>query len=143
MELSKTDLLTAFYERVWLQGDLDAIDQFMGGGENIQGVMTNENVGTLDMKTLVEAFLGLVEEPQFEILQTIEQGDWLSALMKVHATAAMSGQPVSITGQVMFRLKDGIIAEAYNHFDYMGFFEQIGLMPADSLPQLLTGAMVA
>lgn len=37
------------------------------------------------------------------------------------------------------RIVDGRIVEAYNHFDFLGLFEQLGLLPAGAFGRCLCG----
>jgi len=40
---------------------------------------------------------------------------------------------------VFCRFKDGQIVEAYNSFDFVGFFEQLGLLPESTIAICMSG----
>ena len=140
--MSKADILQAFYERVYLQCDLSAVDEFFTEEAAAAGVIANDVIGTNDIKTMVEAFMGFVDDAGFSFQKTLESGDWLAAVISIDATMK-TGQQVSLSGQVMARFEGDRIAEAFNHFDYLAFFEQIGLLPPDAMAMMLTGMAAA
>lgn len=140
--MTKSEILQAFYERVWLKGDLSAVDEFFTTEGAASGFMANDVVGATDIKTLVEAFRGFLEDGGFSLTHTLEQGDWLATVITLHATT-QSGQDVQLQGQVMARFEGNKIAEAFNQFDYFAFFEQVGLLPEDAMAMFLTGTIAA
>ena len=48
-----------------------------------------------------------------------------------------------MTGSVLVRMKGGQLAEAYNHWDFMGLYQQLGLLPDDAFERCLSGDQVA
>ena len=46
---------------------------------------------------------------------------------------------MAITGTIHARIADGKILEAYNHFDFLGLFAQLGQLPPDVLGRCLSG----
>jgi predicted ester cyclase len=63
------------------------------------------------------------------------KGDKVSARCSVRATHSgdslgieATDKPVEFTGITMLRVKDGQIAEAWNNFDFLKLFQQIGAM---------------
>lgn len=141
--MTKQEMLEAFIQRVWIEGDAEAAVGLFDAQGAVKGVVSDMTVGATDFTTVVEAFLGLVEEPRFRIERAVEQGDWLSALVTVEARAPSDQRPIVVTGQIMLRYADGQVAEAYNHFDYVALFQQLGMLPDDALMMLLSGAKVA
>lgn len=140
--MTKRELLEAFYQRVWIGGDTALATEMFATQGKAEGMVTGMAMGGVDFGTIVEAFMALLEEPTYRIDRTVEEGDWLSALVTVEAHAASDGRPVSFNGQIMLRYTDGKVAEAYNHFDYVTLFEQLGLLPQDALVMFLSGAAV-
>ena len=111
--MSNVDFLQEWYRQVWINGDLDAIDRYFPRH--------------------------LVRDLDISIDRSIELGDWLWAHFTVHAQAALGVERVEAQGQVMMRVSDGLIVEAYNGFDFVAFFEQLGLLPKDAFRLLLSG----
>ncbi|MGC9370821.1 MAG: ester cyclase [Paracoccaceae bacterium] len=140
--MTKTELLDAFLHRVWIAGDFAAAQDLFSPTATARGVVPAMAVGPEDFGIAAEALRGLVAAPAYRIERTVEQGDWLSALVSVRASGAANGHPVALTGQVMLRFDGDRVAEAHNHFDYLGFFEQLGLLPEEALGAFLSGRPV-
>ncbi|WP_372574480.1 ester cyclase [Ruegeria jejuensis] len=137
--MTKSDILKQWYDRVWVQGDLDAIDQFFAPETAAEGIIPEMQVGADDFRDLVTAFRFHVGDIRVDMPKTIENGDWVAAILHVNTSRADNGAPIEVTGQVMARFKDDKVVEAYNQFDFVSLFEQLGQFPADTLPVCMTG----
>ena len=137
--MTKTEILQQWYDRVWVDGDLDAIDQFFQPDATAEGIIPEFQVGRDEFRDLVTAFRYHVGDIRVELPKVIENGDWLAAILHVHTSRADNGAPIELTGQVMARFQDGKVVEAYNQFDFISLFEQLGQLPADTLPVCMTG----
>ncbi len=136
---SNTEILQNWYDQVWVKGDLDAIDTFFEPDLVASGIVPEMQVGRDDFRDLVTAFLAHVGEVEVKLPITVENGDWVSAFLHVHTARGDNGAPIEVTGQVMARFENGKIVEAYNQFDFVSLFEQLGLFPSDTLPICMTG----
>lgn len=141
--MSHSEVLEDFYQRVWVHGDTSAVDRFFVPDLRADGLMPDLALTPSEFQTLVQAVLALVEEPQVEIAQSIEDGDWLSALVHVRCVSRETGAPLQIHGQVMMRFDGDRIVEAYNHFDMLGLFVQIGALPPEAVERALSGEAMA
>lgn len=137
--MTNLDILSEWYRRVWIEGDLSAIDAFFAPSGGAAGIMADGQVGAEDFRAFVPAILAHVREPSFEIVRSIESGDWVWANLVVRAMTAEGLDPIAVTGQVACRFEGGRIVEAYNAFDFIPFFEQAGLLPKDAFLLLLSG----
>ena len=81
---------------------------------------------------------GLLRDTELLVDHHIEADGWLAALCTFKGTAP-DGRAVAITGTIYGRIADGKILEAYNHFDFLGLFTQLGLLPPDVLVRCLAG----
>lgn len=137
--MTKLDVLSEWYRRVWLNADPSAIDDFFAPRAGAEGLMPDGQVSAEDFRALVPALLALVRNLEIEIDRHIETGDWLWAQITVRATNAQGIDPIRASGQIMMRIEGGKIVEAYNAFDFITFFEQAGLLPQDAFLLLLSG----
>lgn len=137
--MTNLDILREWYRRVWIEGDLSAIDTYFAPSGGAEGIMADGQVRSEDFRAFVPAMRAHVREPSFEIARSIECGEWVWAHLVVQATTARGLDPITVTGQVACRIVDGRIAEAYNAFDFIPFFEQAGLLPRDAFLLLLSG----
>lgn len=132
--------LTDWFQRVWVEGDLDAVDEYFSSDTTAAGMMSGFEVGAEDMKAMVPAILAMIRNPTVSMEKTVETGECLWALLNINAQCAETLKPVSVNGQVMMRMgPDGKIVEAYNHFDFISFFEQVGKMPQDTMALCMGG----
>ncbi|SPH18288.1 hypothetical protein DEA8626_01823 [Defluviimonas aquaemixtae] len=137
--MTKLDLLYDWYRRVWIEADLDAIDDYFAPRCGANGILSDGQVSAEDFRALVPALRALVRNLDIGIDRSVEAGDWLWAQITVHARTARGVDPIKATGQVMLRFEGSRIAEAYNSFDFITFFEQTGLLPKDAFLLLLSG----
>ncbi|WP_146343937.1 ester cyclase [Phaeobacter marinintestinus] len=136
---TKTDLLQRWYDEVWVHGNLDAIDKFFVPDLVATGIVPEMQMGRDDFQDLVVAFRAHVGEIDVRLPKTVEHDDWLAAFLHVHTTRADNGAPIEVTGQVMARFEGDQIVEAYNQFDFVSLFEQLGQLPEDTIPICMTG----
>lgn len=140
---SKAEMLQRWYDEVWVRGNLNAIEEFYVPNIVASGIVPEMQVGLDDFRDLVAAFRAHVGEIDVKLPITTEQDDWLSAFLHVHTTRADNGAPIEVTGQVMVRFEDDKIVEAYNQFDFISLFEQLGQLPEDTIPICMTGQQLA
>ncbi|WP_419907586.1 ester cyclase [Hoeflea sp.] len=134
----KTQVMETWFSRVWSQEDETAIDQMLVSDTTARGLGSQNHVGPAEFKAFQRALLGLVGNVRIDAKKTMEDGDWLSALVVFNGTRRDNGKPVSMTGHVLAMIVDGKIVDAHNHFDWMGLFEQCDLLPAKSFERCLS-----
>lgn len=137
--MEKVELLRQWYQRVWIEGDPNAIDEMFTPDTHAAGVMSDFEVGPEDFKVLVPALMSKMRDTEVVFDKTVEHEDWLWTHVTIKAKGAETLQPFSFSGQVMCRVKDDKILEAYNHFDMISFFEGIGALPMHTVPLLFGG----
>jgi len=138
--MNKTAQLEAFYREVWQEGHLDRVEAYFTLDGQAHGLIPDLDVTPDDLRDLIAVNRARLEQIETRILHTIEDGPWLGALIEMRAISLETGQPISLSGQLMARFsEDGRIAEVYNAFDFLTYFEQLGQFPRDVFPLLLTG----
>ncbi|WP_420587181.1 ester cyclase [Ruegeria sp.] len=137
--MSHADIVRGWYSEVWENGNLDAIDQYFAADTMAEGLIPEMQVGADDFRDLVMAFRHVLGDIKVELPKIIEEDDWVSAILHVSTTRADNGAPLKATGSVIARVKDGRMVEAYNQFDFVSLFEQLGQFPQDTLPVCMTG----
>ncbi|MEM5475127.1 nuclear transport factor 2 family protein [Pacificibacter sp. AS14] len=133
------EILQAWYQRVWEQNDLTAVAEYFDVDAMANGLMTDLAAELEDFQTIVPAVLRLIRNVKINITHSMEEGDKAWAYLEISAQNAKDLSPVVCSGQVMIRTKDNKITEAYNHFDFLGFFEQLGFLPKDTIALCLSG----
>lgn len=132
------DTLRTWARRVWVERDEAAIDAMLVPGTAAHGLGSQTLVGPAEFKQFHAALCGLLRDTELVVDHHIEADGWLAALCTFKGTAP-DGRAVAITGTIYGRIADGKILEAYNHFDFLGLFTQLGLLPPDVLVRCLAG----
>ncbi len=136
------DRLIAMHTRMLVEGDLDAASEFFLPQAEAEGVMAYGRIGPQDFKEFVAAFLHLIRNPSFRFNQTLEQDDWIWSHITIQAVSNINKRPVQVSGQLVTRFQDGMIAEAYARFGLLEFFAAGGQLPEGALPRLLSGQKI-
>jgi adenosine deaminase len=133
---------TAMTGRFWTEEDSNAIEElFIPDGQG-RGLGATVLVGPQGFKQFHAALCGLLCNILITIDKSVESGDWISAVCTLRAKSRRTGAPVEITGSVLVRIADGKLTEAYNHWDFLGMFSQLGLLPGDTFEKALRGEKV-
>jgi hypothetical protein len=135
---AKIDVMKTWLERVWANEDEATIDEMLVGDTMARGLGSENRKGPEEFKAFHRAMLGLIGNVEFIINQNMEDGDWLSCLVTVKGTQRKKEGTIEITGQIWAKIVDGKILDAYNHFDFMGLFEQCDLLPQKSFESCLS-----
>jgi len=137
--MTKKEILQRWYDEVWCKGNLDMIDELFCPDTIASGIIPEMQMGPQDFRDLIFAVRNLVGDISVALPVTIEQDDWLSAVLIVNTCRNDSGTPIIVTGQVIARFDDGRMVETYNQFDWMSLFEQLGQFPPETLPVCMAG----
>ena len=130
--------LNRWFEEVWNNRREDAIDEMCDEHIVANGLTDAEGntvCGIEAYKNLHRAFVSAYPNIKITVEDTISEGDKIAARCRVSATHAGEGlgvaptdQPVEFTGMTFVKLKDGKIVEAWNEFDFMKMYSQIGAL---------------
>lgn len=130
--------LHRWFEEVWNQGNESAIDELLHDDVIAYGLTDakGETVrGKEDFKAFFRNFRSAVPDIRVELGETMCDGDRVAAVCHVRGVHSGDGIPVAVnnaplnfSGILMVRLKDGKIAEAWNYFDFMTMFGQMGAL---------------
>lgn len=134
-------ILTTWFQRVWKEEEAAAIDEFYLGGE-VVGLGAQILLTPDEFKEFHTAMLALLSDVEIHIDKCLCDGPWISALCSINARSRASGQPIRLGGTVWGRIEAGLIKEAYNHFDFLSLWEQLGLVPEGAFAQGLQGKTI-
>ncbi len=131
-------ILHRWFEEVWNNRSEDAIDELFaedGVANGLNDAEGNPLRGPEGFKTLHRAFLTAYPDFNITVEDTISEGDKIAARCTVRATHSGEGlgllptdQPVEFTGMTIVKIKDGKIVEAWNEFDFMKMYSQVGAL---------------
>lgn len=131
-------LVHEWFEEVWNQRNASAIDRLLEASAIIHGI-TKENgkelQGPEDFKEFHRRFLEAFPDIAVEVLDTVSEGDKIAGRCPVrgeHKGNALgfpaTGRKTVITGMCFARVKAGKIVEAWNNFDFLTMYTQLGAL---------------
>jgi steroid delta-isomerase-like uncharacterized protein len=129
-------LVYRWFEEVWRQGRAEAIDEMLAAEAVAHGLADEGGAplrGPEGFKPFFLKFREAFPDIEVNIDDIIAEGDTVATRCTVRAThrgdslgIEATQRPVEFTGMTMLRVKDGQIAEAWNNFDFLKLFQQIG-----------------
>ena len=137
------EVLKTWFHRVWTEEDQSAIDDIFPATGEARGLGAQSLVGPEDFKQFQSALCALVSDIHISIDKCIEEDGWTCALCTFSAVSRSDGSQITITGTVFGRIAGGKILEAYNHFDFLGLWCQLGYLPPNSFEKGLQGEKIA
>ncbi|HEY0546146.1 MAG TPA: ester cyclase [Pyrinomonadaceae bacterium] len=131
-------LIRRWFEEVWNKGRTDAIDEMLAAEAVVHGLADESGQslrGTVDFRAFHQKFRGAFPDIVVTVDDVIAEGDKVAARCSVRGSHtgdslgfAASHKPVEFTGIALGRIEDGKITEAWNSFDFMSMFRQLGVM---------------
>ncbi|MGE0564901.1 MAG: ester cyclase [Pseudolabrys sp.] len=114
-------------------GDFDAIDTTVDAGIRTHGFPCHSPQSREEYKQFFRDFGAAFSNMKYQTLALVADDSHVAArfLVEVNHTGeylgiAPTGKRVSFTGQAIYRLKDGLIAETWLQLDGLAFLGQIG-----------------
>lgn len=133
------EVLHSWFERVWNQGDLTAIDELFpadGIAHGLSGGEGSPMQGPAQFKEFARTFRGAIPDIHIRVLRSVTQGSFCAAHCLVSGThrgstlgVAATDRPLSFEGVTLVRVEGGQIVEAWNFFDFLSFYQKIGALP--------------
>ena len=127
-----------WFEEVWNKKREDAVDEMLaedGVGHGLAGPDGEQIRGPESFKKLQRAFLSAYPDLRITVEDTVVEGDKIAARCRVTGShkgegvgVAPTDNKVEFTGMLMVRVKDGKIVEAWNEFNFMEMYSQVGAL---------------
>jgi predicted ester cyclase len=128
MRNAKSTLLNRWFDEVWNNGNKDALDELLAEDVIAHGLYPEGHPqGIASFKLFYDDFRSQLGNIHVTVEDVIAQDDIESALCNVTATHIPSGKQVSFGGSCYAKIKDGKIVQAWNNFDFLKMYQQIGL----------------
>jgi steroid delta-isomerase-like uncharacterized protein len=129
-------LIRRWFEEVWNKGRAEAIDE-MFAADGVANGLSDESGeplrGPENFKTFFYKFRDAFPDIEVVVEDTIAEGDKVAARCVVRGRHqgdslgfAATQKPIEFTGIAIVRIEDGQIVEAWNNFDFMSMFQQLG-----------------
>ena len=130
----------AWFERVWNQGDEGAIEELFSSTGIAHGLGAEEGgklLGPEAFKPFARNFRAAIPNIRIALNHCLVDGDLCAVHCDVTGThtgdglgIAATGREVRFSGMSIIRVAHGQIQEAWNSFDFLSFYQQLGALPA-------------
>lgn len=134
-KMAETDLIYRWFEEVWNNQNEVAIDEMFAENGVGHGLGPEPIVGPENFKVFHRAFVSAYPNLRVEVQDTITEGDKIAVRCRVTGShdgqgigVSPTNQPVEFTGMVIVRVSDGKIVEAWNEFNFMEMYKQVGAL---------------
>ena len=135
-------IVRRWFEEVWNRGRADAIEE-MFAEDGVAHGLADGSGAELRGPAHFREFHGRFREafPGIEVVveDAISEGDKVAARCTVRAKHeghslgfAATNREVEFTGMTFARVRNGKIVEAWNNFDFMAMFQQLGALRMDA-----------
>ena len=127
MRNPQSTLLYKWFDEVWNNGDESAIDKLMAHDAKANGILTEEQPkGAEGFKLFFNDFRSQFHNIKIDIEDVVSQDDIETARTTVSAVHTASGKEVKFSGMCMAKIEGGKIAEAWNNYDFLNMYQQLG-----------------
>lgn len=126
-------LLHKWFTEVWNKDDINSIEKLMTHDSSAEGIFKEgQPKGIEGFKIFFKDFRSQFHDVNIDIEDVIAQDDMEAARTVVNAIHTASGKKVKFAGLCMVKVVDGKIGAAWNNYDFLNLYEQLGqkLMPA-------------
>ena len=137
-------LVRRWFEEVWNRGRAEAIDEMFaedGVAHGLADATGQPLRGPEGFRPFFHSFRDAFPDIEVVVEDVSAEGDKLAARCSVRGRHqsdslgfAATGSPVEFTGMTFVRLRDGQIVEAWNNFDFMAMFQQLGALQLSHAP---------
>ena len=128
-----------WFEEVWNNKNEAAIDEMLAPDVVGHGLQDPEGgdkiVGPESFKRLHRQFIAAYPDIHIEVRDAFSQGDKIGARCRVTGThtgdglgLAPTNAAVDFTGMLVVRVENDKIVEAWNQFDFMAMYTQLGVL---------------
>ena len=136
------EIIETWFRRVWNEEDTKAIDELFVVDGEVRGLGENSLIGPRDFKIFHATLCAVISDIVITVDKSIEEKDWISAVCTLKANDRKTGAPVGMTGSALIKIKNGQLVEAYNHWDFIGLFVGLGLLPSKAFEKGLSGEKI-
>jgi steroid delta-isomerase-like uncharacterized protein len=138
MSTTPDSVVREWFEKLWNQGNEEAMDRLFARDGLAHGLRPDGGaiVGPDAYRPFFQKFRGAFPDVRIEVVRTVTEGDTVTAHCHVRGThsgdslgIARTARPIDFWGMTIVRVRDGQIVEAWNNFDFMSLYQQIGILP--------------
>ncbi|MEZ5286762.1 MAG: ester cyclase [Vicinamibacterales bacterium] len=130
-------VMRSWFEEVWNEGRDEAIDRYLDTESVAYGLPQGPMRGPAGFRPFYQSLRLVFPDIRVEVGRAITEGDRVALHCRVSAThtgapmmgVAPTGKRVTFDGMVMALVEGGRCREAWNCFDFLSLYQQLGLAP--------------
>lgn len=133
--MAEAEFIHRWFEEVWNNKREDVIDEMLAADGVGYGLGPEPVMGPENFKAFHRNFVSAYPDIRVSVEDTIVEGDKIAARCRVTGTHCGDGigvtpcnNAVDFTGMLIVRVKDGKIIEAWNEFNFMEMYKQVGAL---------------
>lgn len=123
-------------DRVWNQLDTAAIDELIADGHVAHGA-GDPIKGRAGWHDFHAEFTAAFSDIRITVEDQIVSGDKAASRWSGTMVHRASGTPVSLSGMLIVRVRDGQFVEGWNSIDFLPLLSTLGIIPSDSIQKAL------
>jgi steroid delta-isomerase-like uncharacterized protein len=125
------------FEEVWNQKKVDIVDELIATNyQHNDATEPTPLTGIAGYKQFIAKYLTAFPDLHFTIHDHIVEGPTVVSRWTATGThqadlpgIPTTGRPMSVTGTTIARVENGKFVESWNHWDALGFMQQLGVLP--------------
>lgn len=127
---NKNSTLTyRWFQEVWNNSSRAAIDELLDANAVVHGIEGINAPGPEGFKVFYDSFKQQFPQVHVEVEDTVCEGGYETSRCTVQATNA-NNQAVTFSGMTFIKVRDNKIVEAWNNFDFLSMYQQLGFRMA-------------
>ncbi len=126
MNLKENSVIDKWCQEVWNKGNRNAIDLYLHPELITHGLAGGDMTGIEAYKAYYDGFLNDFKDVSLEAEEILIGQNMEAVTCTATATHIASGKQINIKGMMMVRLENGKVIEAWNQFDFMTLYSQLG-----------------
>jgi ketosteroid isomerase-like protein len=136
-----SDVLRAWFDRVWCQRDEAAIDELLAPDGEVYGIGPDPMVGPNAFKGFWRAMNATFAAVEFEVVDAIDTGE--RAYVRCRGTLTHGERALPFEGGCLCDVRDGVIRRAWNCWDFVSLMAAMGSLPVDAFARACAGERFA
>ena len=127
---NKNSTLTyRWFQEVWNNNSKAAINELLDANAIVHGIDGIDAPGPEGFKVFYDSFKQQFPQVHVEVEDAVSEGDHETSRCTVRATNA-NNQKVTFSGMTYLHVKNNKIVEAWNNFDFLSMYQQLGFKMA-------------
>ena len=135
MQKADATFLFRWFQEVWNQGKKNSIDELLAEDVIAHGLGPEGQLKGIEaFKKFYDDFREQLKNIRVDVEEAVCQDDMETALCHVTALDIATGKSVEFSGLCMVKIANGKIVQAWNHYDFLKMYQQLGYTLAPSQP---------